>query len=40
VRIVKAMSRFICEGRTVLGMTEFLDLMEDGCPVSLARAGA
>ncbi len=40
VRIVKAMTRFTCEGRTALGMSEFLDLMEDGRPTSLAPAAA
>ncbi|CCW18397.1 hypothetical protein EBBID32_27500 [Sphingobium indicum BiD32] len=40
VRIVKAMTRFTCEGRSALGMSEFLDLIEDGCPVSLASVNS
>lgn len=40
VRIVKAMTRFTCEGRSTLGMSEFLDLVENGGPVSLAATGS
>ena len=34
VRIVKSMTSFTFEGRQSLGMSEFLDLLEDGKPVS------
>lgn len=40
VRIVKAMTRFTCEGRTALGMSEFLDVIENGRPVSHELAAA
>lgn len=37
-RITEAMTRFTCEGRTTLGMSEYLDLVKDGVPVSMAAA--
>lgn len=40
VRIVKAMTRFTCDGRSALGMSEFLDVVEKGRPVSLASSGS
>ncbi|MGE0596177.1 MAG: hypothetical protein AB7P07_07425 [Hyphomonadaceae bacterium] len=40
VRIVKAMTRFACEGRTTLGMSEFLDVMQGDHPISLPQAAA
>jgi hypothetical protein len=34
-RITEAMTEYRCEGRTVLGMSEFCDLVTDGHPVTL-----
>lgn len=39
VRIIKTMTRFQCEGRQALGMAEFLDLIEDGRPISITQLG-
>lgn len=36
-RITEAMTRYTCEGRTTLGMSEYLDLVQDGVPVSMAQ---
>jgi hypothetical protein len=33
-RITESLTEYTCEGRTVLGMTEYCDLMNDGVPVS------
>lgn len=38
-RITEALTRFTCEGRTALGMAEYLDVMENGVPISLADGG-
>lgn len=38
-RITEAMTRYTCQGRTALGMSEYLDLVEDGVPVSMTSAG-
>lgn len=41
VRITESMSRYTCEGRVALGMTEFTDLMRGGMPISEAgKTGA
>ncbi|GAD58622.1 DUF7064 domain-containing protein [Brevundimonas abyssalis] len=37
VRIIKGVTLFKCEGREAWGMSEFLDLVEDGRPVSTLR---
>ena len=37
VRIVKAMTRFGCEGRSAFGMSEFLDVMIGDQPISMTR---
>lgn len=34
VRIIKAVTRFHCEGREALGMAEYLDLVRDGVAIS------
>ena len=36
-RITEAMTRFECDGRTGIGMSEFLDQVVDGWPVGVAR---
>jgi hypothetical protein len=33
-RITESLTEFSCEGRTVLGMTEYCDVMNDGVPIS------
>ena len=33
-RITESLTEYTCEGRTVLGMTEYCDLMTDGVPIS------
>lgn len=33
-RITESLTEFTCEGHTVLGMTEFCDVMRDGVPIS------
>lgn len=37
-RITESLTAYSCEGRTVLGMTEYCDVMEDGVPISERRA--
>jgi hypothetical protein len=37
-RITESLSEYTCEGRTVLGMTEYCDVMNDGLPISEQRA--
>lgn len=39
-RITESMSEYTCQGRTVLGMTEYCDVMTDGVPLSLREAVA
>ena len=39
-RITESMTDFSCEGHTVLGMTEYCDVMNDGVPISEQRADA
>jgi hypothetical protein len=36
-RITESMSEYTCQGRTVLGMTEYCDVMTDGLPLSLQQ---
>jgi hypothetical protein len=36
-RITESMTEYNCEGRTALGMTEYLDVMVGGVPISLAE---
>lgn len=36
-RITEGMTRYRCEGREALGMSEFLDLIVDGVPISIAE---
>ena len=33
-RITEALTEYTCEGRTVLGMSEFCDVMTRGIPIS------
>ena len=33
-RITESLTEYTCEGRSVLGMTEYCDLMNDGVPIS------
>ncbi|MBO9650392.1 MAG: hypothetical protein J7605_17965 [Variovorax sp.] len=39
-RITESMTQYTCEGHTVLGMTEYCDLMNDGVPISERQADA
>jgi hypothetical protein len=39
-RITESLTEFSCEGRTVLGMTEYCDRMDEGVPISARRAPA
>jgi hypothetical protein len=39
-RITESITEYSCEGRTVLGMTEYCDLMNDGVPISERQPAA
>ncbi|ABF12381.1 DUF7064 domain-containing protein [Cupriavidus metallidurans] len=39
-RITESMTEYTCEGRTVLGMTEYCDIIQDGVPLSVRQGRA